>query len=165
MWSGRVTICAFPLLLVPFDDAHSLPMNVIGKGMCVIVSGFLRWLGIMPSKPREISWGEDAPQNRLRKGWAVVKVSEFVFRVFCLILTICPVTHYGPFSMILDSFGYLHTPRSWSTRPFTKRLSRCGGKVICVSCFLPYTHHLPSHSLWSVFHGLRLVRIPLLLWR
>ena len=101
----------------------------------------------------------------LRASWAglwhhYVKVSEFVFRVFCLILTICPVTQYGPFSMILDSFGYLHTPRRCSTKPFTKRLSRCGGKVICISCFLPYTHHLPSHSVWSVFYDLRLVRIP-----
>ena len=78
---------------------------------------------------------------------------------FCLILTICPVTHYSPFSMILNSFGYLHTSWRRSTKPFTKRLSRCGGKWLCISCFLPHTHHLLSRSLWSVFHDLRPVRI------
>ena len=103
---------------------------------------------------------EDAPQNHLWNGWAVVEVSEFLFRVFCLILTICPATHYGPFSMNLDLFGYPHTPRRCSTKPFTKRLSRCGGRWLCISCFLTYTHHLPSHSLWSVFHDLKLVQIP-----
>ena len=142
-----------------------------------------------------------------------MEVSKLVFCVFCLILTICPVTHHGPFSMILDSFGYFHTPWRWSTKPFTKRfsrcggkctciscfclilticpvthyspfsmilatfgylhtmwrcsrkpfmkrLSRCGGKWICILCFLPYTHHLPSHSPWSVSHDLRLFWIP-----
>ena len=132
MWSGRVTICAFPLLLVPSDDAHSLPINVIGKGMCVIVSSFLRWLCIMPSKPGEICRGANFSS----------------------------ITDYSPVFLILDSFGYLHTLWKWSTKPFTKRLSRCGGKWLCISCFLSYTYHVPSHSLWSVFHGLRLVWIP-----
>ena len=132
MWLGRVTICAFPLLLVPFDDAHSLPINVIGKGMCVIISGFLRWLCTMPSKPREISRGAN----------------------------LSSITYYSPVCMILDSFGYLHTLWRRSMKPFTKGLSRCEGKWICISCFLPYTHHLPNHSVWSVFHDLRLVRIP-----
>ena len=79
---------------------------------------------------------------------------------FCLTLTMSPATHYGPFSMILGSFGSLHTPWRCSTKPFTKRLSHCGGKWTCISCFLLYTHHLLSHSPWSVFYDLRLVRIP-----
>ena len=37
--------------------------------------------------------------------------------------------------MILDSFGYLHAPWRRSTKPFTKRLSRCEGKSTCISCF------------------------------
>ena len=131
MWLGRVTICAFPFFLVPFDDTHSLPINVIRKGMCVIVSGFLRWLCIMPSKPREISRGANFSS----------------------------ITYYSPVCMILDLFGYLHMLWKRSTKPFRKWLSGCGGKWICISCFLPYTHHLLSHSLWSVFHDLRLVRI------
>ena len=131
MWSGRVTICAFPLLLVPSDDAHSLPINVIGKGMCVIVSSFLRWLCIMPSKPGVMSRGANFSS----------------------------ITDYSPVCLILHSIGYLHTLWKRSTKPFTKRLSRCGGKWLCISCFLPCTHHLPSHSLWSVFHDLRLLRI------
>ena len=49
---------------------------------------------------------EDTPQNRLRNSVAIVKVSEVVFRVFCPMLTICSVTYYGPFGMILDSFRY-----------------------------------------------------------
>ena len=128
MWSGRVTICAFPLLLVPSDDAHSLPINVIRKGMCVIFQAFLRWLCIMPSKPGEISRG--------------AKFSS--------------ITDYSRVCLILDSFGYLHMLWKRSTKP----LSRCGGKWRCISCFLPYTHHPLSHSLWSVSHDLRLVWIP-----
>ena len=132
MWSGRVTICAFPLLLVPFDDAHSLPINAIGKGTCIIVSAFLQWLCIMPSKLGEIS--------------QCAKFSS--------------ITYYSPVCMILDSFGYLHMLWKRSTEPFTKLLSRCGGNWLCISCFLPYTHHPLSHSLWSVSHNLRLVWIP-----
>ena len=132
MRSGRVTICAFPLLLVPSDDAHSLPINVIGKGMCVIVLGFLRWLCIMPSKPGEISRGAN----------------------------LSSITDYSPVCLILDSVGYLHTLWKRSMKPFTERLSHCGGKWVCITCFLPYTHHLPSHSLWSVSHDFRLVWIP-----
>ena len=131
MWSGSVTICAFPLLLVPSNDAHSLPINGIRKGMCVIVSGFLWWLCIMPSKPGEICRGANFSS----------------------------ITDYSPVCLILDSFGYLHTLWKRSTKPFTKRLSRCGGKWICISCILPYTHHLLSHSPWSVFHDLRPDRI------
>ena len=37
--------------------------------------------------------------------------------------------------MILDPFGYLHTPWRCSTKPFTKRFSRCAGKSTCISCF------------------------------
>ena len=55
---------------------------------------------------------EDAPQNCLRNGKAVVEVSDFVFRVFCLMLTICSVTYYDPFSMIFDSFRYPHVLKS-----------------------------------------------------
>ena len=78
---------------------------------------------------------EGAPQNRLWNGWAVVEVSEFVFHVFCLMLTICSVTYHGLFCMISDSFGYLHTPWRCSTKPFMKQFSCCGGKWICISCF------------------------------
>ena len=126
----------------------------------------------IPQRP-ELRTGTDnlspnGNQNRNRTVSSVLAVqSEPLVRdwtsatlVFCLILTICPVTHYDLFSMILDSFGYLHTPWRWSTKPFTKQLSRRGGKWICISCFLPYTHHLPSHSVSSIFHDLRLVRIP-----
>ena len=107
MWSGRVTICAFPLLLVPSDDAHSLPINVIGKGMCVIVSGFLRWLYIMPSKPGVMSRGAN----------------------------VSSITDYSPVCLILHSIGYLHTLWKRSTKPFTKRLSRCGGKWTFIFVF------------------------------
>ena len=37
---------------------------------------------------------------------AVVEVSDFVFRVFCLMITICSVTYHELFSMIFDLFGY-----------------------------------------------------------
>ena len=37
--------------------------------------------------------------------------------------------------MILDSFRYLYAPWRRSTKPFTKRLSRCEGKSTCISCF------------------------------
>ena len=50
-------------------------------------------------------------------------------------LTICSVTWYGLFFMILDSFGYLHAPWRCSTKLFTKRLSHCEGKSTCISCF------------------------------
>ena len=50
-------------------------------------------------------------------------------------LTICSVTYYGPFCMILDSFGYLHTLWRCSTKPATKQLAYCGGKGIWISCF------------------------------
>ena len=52
---------------------------------------------------------QDASQNRLWNGWAIVEVSEFVFRVFCLMLTICSVTYYGPFCTFLPSFRYPRT--------------------------------------------------------
>ena len=78
---------------------------------------------------------EDAPQNRLWNGSAVVEVTEFVFRAFCLMLTICSVTYYGLFCMILDSFGYLHTLLRCSTKLAMKWLACCGGKGICISCF------------------------------
>ena len=103
---------------------------------------------------------EDAPQNRLQNGWAVVELSEFVIGVFCLMLTICSVTYYCPFFMILGSFEYVHTLWKCSTKLFTKRLGHCGGKWICISCFLPYAHHLLSHLLWSILHDVGLVLIP-----
>ena len=146
-----------------------------------------------------------------------MKVSPPVFRVFCLMLTICSVTYYCPFCLMLGSVGYLHTPWRRSTKQFTKQLSRCGGKSTCISCFLrlalcspsaqslnmvrfswswtrlatftiredapqnrlrngwavvelsepvfshflPYTHPLLSHFLWSILRVLRLDRIHL----
>ena len=45
-------------------------------------------------------------------------------------------------------------------KPFTKWLSRCGGKWTCISCFLAYADHQLSHLLWSVLHDLGPVRIP-----
>ena len=131
MWSGRVTIWAFPLLLVPSDDAH-FPSMWSGRECASLFRAFLRWLCIMPSKPGEISRG--------------AKFSS--------------ITDYSPVCLIWDSFGYLYTLWKRSTKPFTKPLSRCGGKWLCISCFLPYTHHPLSHSLWSVSHVLRLVWIP-----
>ena len=76
-----------------------------------------------------------APQNRLQNGWAVVEVSELLFLYFLpyahhllshLIWSIC---------MILDPFGYLHTPWRRSTEPFMKQLSCCKSKSTCMSCF------------------------------
>ena len=103
---------------------------------------------------------EDAPQNRLQNGYAIVKVSPLVFHVFL------PDAHHllshliWSIFIILDSFGYLHAPWRCSTKPFTKRLSRCEGKSTCISFFLPYAHHLLSHLIWAVFHDLGLVLIP-----
>ena len=80
-----------------------------------------------------------------------MEVSDFVFRVFCLILTICPVTHYCPFSMILDSFGYLHTLWRCSTKPATKQLACCGGKGICTSCFFCLMLTICSVTYYGLF--------------
>ena len=59
--------------------------------------------------------------------------------------------------MILDSFGYLHAPQNHL---------RNGYAIVKVSplvfhVFLPDAHHLLSHLIWSVFHDLGLVLIPL----
>ena len=78
---------------------------------------------------------ENAPQNRLRNGWAVVAVRELLYSVFCLILTNYSVTYHGPSCVILDSFRYLLTPYKHSTKPFTKRLSRRRGKWTFIFVF------------------------------
>ena len=57
------------------------------------------------------------------------------FRIFCHILTHCSVTSYDPFGVFWDSFGYLTTPWRCSTKPFTKRLSRCRVKWTCIFAF------------------------------
>ena len=96
---------------------------------------------------------ENAPQNHLQNGWAIVELSEFVIGVFCLMLTICSVTYYGPFCVIVDLFGYLHTLWRCSIKLLTKQVSCCGGKWTCILCFLPSPHHLLSTFLWTVSHG------------
>ena len=78
---------------------------------------------------------EDAPQNRLRNGWAAVELSKLVFSHFLHMLNNCSVTSYDPFCVILDSIGYLHTPWRHTTKPFTKRLSRCRAKWTCIFAF------------------------------
>ena len=102
---------------------------------------------------------ENAPQNRLRNGWAVVAVRELLYSVFCLILTNYSVTYHGLSCMILDSIKYLLTPSKHSTKPFTKQLSRCSCKGTFIFGFLPYTHQLLSHLPWSILRDLGLVRI------
>ena len=79
-------------------------------------------------------------------------------------LTICSVTYYCPFCLMLGSVRYLHTLWRRSTKLFTKRLSCCGGKSTCISCFSPYaicslTYYVPFgvililfsylHTLWG----------------
>ena len=103
---------------------------------------------------------ENAPQNRLRNCWAVVAVRELLYSVFCLRLTNYSVTYHGPSCVILDSFIYPLTPWKRSTKPFTKRLSRCSCKGIFIFGFLPYTHQLLSHLPWSVLCDLGLVQLP-----
>ena len=78
---------------------------------------------------------ENAPQNRLRNCWAVVAVRKLLYSVFCLRLTNYSVTYHGPSCVILDSFSYPLTPWKRSTKPFTKRLSRCRGKWTFIFVF------------------------------
>ena len=78
---------------------------------------------------------EDAPQNRLRNGWMVVEVSELLYSCSCHMLTNYSITYHGLFCVILDSFGYLHTPWRRSTKSFMKRLSRCRGKEASIFMF------------------------------
>ena len=139
---SKLVFCVFCLILPICPVTHHAPFSMFLDSF-----GYLHTLWRWSTKP--------FTKRLSRCGGKCTCIS-----CFCLILTICPVTHYNPFSMILNSFGYHHTSWRRSTKPFTKRLSRYGGKWICISCFLPYTHHLPSHPLWSVFHDLRLVRIP-----
>ena len=86
---------------------------------------------------------KDTPQNCLWNSWAIVEVSELVFRVFCLMLIICSVTYYVPFGMILISFRYLHALWGCSTKPFMKWWSHCGGKWTCIR-----RHTFHSLVLW-----------------
>jgi hypothetical protein len=46
------------------------------------------------------------------------------------------VSYCGSFRMRVGSFGYLHAPRTCSTKPFMKRLSSCGGKSLSIFMFL-----------------------------
>ena len=72
-------------------------------------------------------------------------------------LTYCSVTYYGPFCVILDSFGYLRTSWRRSTEPFTKRLSHCRGKWTFIFMFFALCSPTSqSHTMvcfaWSLTH-------------
>ena len=103
---------------------------------------------------------EDVPQNHLGNGQAVVEASSFYIHVFCHKLTNCSVTYYGPFSMILDSFGYLHTPRIRSLRLFMKRWSSCGAKWTFIFIFFAICSPTAQSCTMVYFHDLGLVWIP-----
>jgi hypothetical protein len=103
------------VLLVPSNDAHSLPDRIDGKRMCVIVSG-----GVKITKQLTHCSGV-----------------SFYFRFFALMLTSFSVPYWGPFRVSVGLFGCLHTPWMRSTKPFTKRLTTCPGMSVSISDVLP----------------------------
>ena len=49
--------------------------------------------------------------------------------------TNCSAPYCRPFRVSAGLFEYIHTPRTRSTKPFAKRLSRCRDKWTCISVF------------------------------
>ena len=104
---------------------------------------------------------EDAPQNRSQNGYAVVKVSPLVFRVF---FALCSPSAQS-LNMVRFSWSWTRSDTSTLREDAPQNRLQNGYAIVKVSplvfhVFLFDAYHLLSHLIWSVFYDLGLVWIP-----